>query len=36
MTSVLFWDITQRTVVVCIDVSGHPIGLIFKGQTAQI
>jgi hypothetical protein len=31
MKSSLFWDVTQRLLVVT-DVSGQPIGPIFKGQ----
>jgi len=31
MKSSLFWDVTQRTLVVT-DVSGQPIGTIFKAQ----
>jgi hypothetical protein len=29
-----FWDVTQRKLVVT-DISGQPIGPVFKGQTAQ-
>ena len=30
-----FWDITQRRVVIFTDVSGQPIGPIFKDQEIQ-
>jgi hypothetical protein len=32
LRSALFWDVTQRWVVVLYHVSGLPIGPIFKGQ----
>jgi len=35
MRSALFWGFTQRTVVRT-DVSGQPIGPIFKGQTVLL
>jgi len=31
----VFWDITQRRVVIFTDVSGQPINPIFKGQEMQ-
>jgi hypothetical protein len=33
--SVLFWDIIQRRVYLCTDVSRQGIGPIFKGQEVQ-
>jgi hypothetical protein len=35
MRSAIFWDITQRRVVIFTDVSGQPLGPIFKGQEVQ-
>ena len=35
MRSVLFWDTTQRGVIITYDVSGQPTGPIFKDQEAQ-
>jgi hypothetical protein len=35
MKSALFWDVTQREVVIPCDVSGQPIDPIFKDQDAQ-
>jgi len=35
MKSALFWDVTQRELGLCYDVSGRYIGRIFNGQTAQ-
>ena len=35
-TTVIFWVITQRVVVIFGDVSGQPIGPIFKGQESKI
>jgi hypothetical protein len=33
--SSLFWGVAQRRLVVCTDVSGQPIGPIFKGQVVE-
>jgi hypothetical protein len=35
MKTALFWDVTQRVVVIFTDVNGQPIGLIFKGQETK-
>jgi hypothetical protein len=35
MSSVLSWDTMQRIVAIPYDVSGQPIGSIFKGQEVQ-
>jgi hypothetical protein len=35
MKSALFWDVTQREVVIPCDVSGQLIDAIFKEQDAQ-
>jgi hypothetical protein len=35
MRSVLFWDITQRRIVVFADVSGQNTDSFFKGKAAQ-
>jgi hypothetical protein len=35
LKSLLFWDVTQRRLVVIIDVSGQPISPIFKGKADQ-
>jgi hypothetical protein len=32
--STIFWDFTQGRLVIA-DVSGHPIGSIFKGQAVE-
>jgi len=34
LRSSFFWDVTQRELV-CTDVSGQPIGLIFKGEGVE-
>ena len=34
--SLLFSDVTERRLVLVTDASGHPVGRIFKGQTAFI
>jgi hypothetical protein len=35
MRSARYWDVTQRRVVIHSDVSGQPIGPIFKDQEVQ-
>ena len=35
MRTALFWAITQQEVVLITDVSGQPIGPIFRGQESK-